>query len=151
MTLVVLAERLNDPASVAVPERLTICGDPDALSVMLRDPVRLPNVVGVNVTVIVQFPETATVAQVFVCVKELAFVPVTATALMIRGAVPLFETVTVCVAADEPTVVLAKVRDEGETPAIGVGTTPVPVRAIECGEPAALSTMLTAAVNKPPA
>jgi hypothetical protein len=56
-------------AAVApVPLRLTLCGLPLALSVIVMAPVRVPVAVGVNVTLIVQLPLAATDApQVFVC------------------------------------------------------------------------------------
>ena len=40
-------------AAVLVPERLTVCGLPAALSAIVRVPVLLPTAVGVNVTEIV--------------------------------------------------------------------------------------------------
>ena len=46
--------------SVPVPERLTFCGLPLALSVMLTEAVRLPLPEGVNVTLIVQWAPAAT-------------------------------------------------------------------------------------------
>jgi len=52
-------ERLTAGA-VPVPERLTACGLPLALSVMLTEAARLPLAEGVNVTLIVQFPPAAT-------------------------------------------------------------------------------------------
>ena len=45
---------------VPVPVRLTVCGLPLALSVMLTEAVRLPGAEGVNVTLIVQLPPAAT-------------------------------------------------------------------------------------------
>ena len=81
------------PISVPVPVRLTVCGEPVALSVMLTDALREPKVVGVNVTVIVHVPLIATVAQVFVSEKELGFVPPMETPLTIKGADPVFVTV----------------------------------------------------------
>jgi len=54
-------------AGVPVPVRLTVCGLFAALSVKVIDPVRVPVAVGVNVTLIVQLPATATkLPQVFV-------------------------------------------------------------------------------------
>ena len=47
-------------AAVPVPERLTVCGLPLALSVMLTEAVRLPLAEGVNVTLIVQLAPAAT-------------------------------------------------------------------------------------------
>jgi hypothetical protein len=57
-------ERLFDvrltAGAVPVPERLTVCGLPAALSEMLTDAVRVPVAVGLNVTLIVQLPPAAT-------------------------------------------------------------------------------------------
>jgi len=47
-------------AAVPVPERLTVCGLPLALSVILTEAVRLPLAAGVNVTLIVQLLPPAT-------------------------------------------------------------------------------------------
>jgi hypothetical protein len=46
--------------TLPVPVRLTVCGLPPALSVMLIEAVRLPMAAGLNVTVIVQLPFAAT-------------------------------------------------------------------------------------------
>ena len=54
-----MAERLTTVA-VPVPERLTVCGLPLALSVMLTAAVRLPLAAGVNVTLIVQLAPAGT-------------------------------------------------------------------------------------------
>ena len=54
-----VGERLAT-AAVPVPERLTICGLPLALSVMLTEAVRLPLAAGLNVTLIVQLAPAAT-------------------------------------------------------------------------------------------
>jgi hypothetical protein len=56
------AERLTTGAEAAapVPVRLTDCGLPEVLSAMLKVPVRVPDAVGVNVVLIVQFAPTAT-------------------------------------------------------------------------------------------
>ena len=83
---------------MAVPVKLTVCGDPEALSAMLTDAVSDAlgklKVVGWKVTVIVHVPLTATVVHDgLVWVKEVALVPVIDTPLMIRGAVPVFLTV----------------------------------------------------------
>ena len=53
-----VGERLTR-AAVPVPERLTVCGLPLALSVMLTEAVRLPLAEGVNVTLIVQLAPAA--------------------------------------------------------------------------------------------
>jgi hypothetical protein len=52
---------------VPVPDRVTICGEVDALSVMVMVPGRLPLVVGEKVTLIVQVAPPAKVdVQLFV-------------------------------------------------------------------------------------
>lgn len=54
-----------------MPVSDTVCGLLFALSVIVRVPVRLPVVVGVNVTLTVQFPPAAIdVPHVFVCEKS---------------------------------------------------------------------------------
>ena len=53
-----VGERLTR-AAVPVPERLTVCGLPLALSVMLSEAVRLPLAEGVNLTLIVQLAPAA--------------------------------------------------------------------------------------------
>ena len=55
-----VGERLTRAAvGVPLPERLTLCGLPLALSVMLSEAVRLPLAEGVNVTLIVQLAPAA--------------------------------------------------------------------------------------------
>ena len=56
-----VGERLARVA-VPVPERLTVCGLPLALSVMLTEAVRLPLAAGVKVTLMVQLVPAATLA-----------------------------------------------------------------------------------------
>src|SRR3984893_19151570 len=60
---------------------------------------------GVNVTLIVQLPPTGRVTgvpHVFVCLKFMGFVPPIAIVLILRGAVPLLDTVIVCAALIVP-------------------------------------------------
>ena len=53
-------------AAVPIPDRLTACGLPLALSLMLIEAARLPVAAGVKVTLIVQFAPAATgLPQVF--------------------------------------------------------------------------------------
>ena len=90
-----LAERLTTTA-VPVPERLTDCGLPLALSVMLTEAVRLPLAAGVNVTLMVQLAPAATeLPHVLVWAKSLALVPVKARLVMLKAAVPVLLRVTV--------------------------------------------------------
>jgi hypothetical protein len=56
-----LADRLTAGAT-PVPVRLTVCGLPLALSVMVRVPLRTPVAVGVKVTLIVQLAPAPTLA-----------------------------------------------------------------------------------------
>ena len=90
-----VAERLTTVA-VPVPDRLTACGLPLALSVMLTEAVRLPLAAGVNVTLIVQLLPAATeLPHVLVCAKSLALVPVSARLVMFKAALPVLVSVTV--------------------------------------------------------
>jgi len=79
-----------------VPERVTLCGLPLALSLKLSEALRLPVADGVNVTLTVQVPLGITVAPVHVSAllaKSLAFEPVSPTLVIARFAVPLLVTV----------------------------------------------------------
>jgi len=60
-------------------------------------------------------------------------------------------TVMVCVGADVPTAVLGKVSEVGDRLTAGVGVVALPDRPTVCGEPVALSAMLTEAVSVPAA
>ena len=106
---------MGGPADVAVPVRLTVCGLPAALSLMVNVPVRVPLAVGVNVTLNVHVDPAATpFPQLSVSAKSpLAEMPV-----ICKGAVPLLERVTVCGALVVPTFWLPKVRlvEESEAP-----------------------------------
>jgi hypothetical protein len=83
-------------ASVPVPERLTVCGLPAALSEMLTEAVRLPLAEGVNVTLIVQLAPAATLdPQLLVCAKSLALVPVSARLEMLKAELPVLFSVMV--------------------------------------------------------
>jgi hypothetical protein len=85
----------NDiPKAVPVPESVTTCGEPAALSAILSAAKYEPTDGGVNVTEIVQLLLEATVVQVFCEIaKALAFVPERVTPLMVRLALPLLVTV----------------------------------------------------------
>jgi hypothetical protein len=62
-----VAVTITVPVLVPVPDKVTLCGEVDALSVMVMLPGRLPLVVGENVTVIVQVvPPANVVPQLFV-------------------------------------------------------------------------------------
>src|SRR5258708_4352592 len=73
-------------APVPEPARPTVCGLLPALSVRVKVPVRVPTAVGVKLILNVQVtPGGTLVPQLLVCAKS----PLTATALMLRAAVPL--------------------------------------------------------------
>ena len=103
--------------------------------------LRAPAEVGANLTLIVQLAPPARVVgasgQVAVCEKSPAFVPATPTLLIDRGAVPVFVTVTLCGALVVPTPCDPKATVDGDT--CTAGAVPVPLRATECGLPAASS------------
>jgi len=86
--------------SVPSPDRETICTPLAALLATTRVPVRLPEAVGVNVTVIEQFPPPATLPPQLLfalklllgLIEEIASVPL-----------PLVVSVTVCAGLVLPT------------------------------------------------
>ena len=81
--------------SVPVPASATVCGEPAALSLMVRLPDALPAVLGAKLTVIAQFPPAATLEpQVLLWVKS----PLMLTLAIVSAALPEFVSVIVCVA-----------------------------------------------------
>ena len=79
-----------------MPERLTVCGLPLALSVMLTEAVRLPLAEGVNVTLIVQLAPAGTeLPHMLDRAKSLALVPVSARLVMFKAALPVLPKVRV--------------------------------------------------------
>jgi hypothetical protein len=75
---------------VPVPERLTVCGLPVALSEMLTAAVRAPVAAGVKVTLIEQLPLAATeLPQVLVWAKSPALVPASAKPVIFKAALPV--------------------------------------------------------------
>ena len=90
---------------VPVPVRLTVCGLPPALSVMVKVPVRAPATVGVNVTLIVQVFDPAVAGKVVGLIGQ-AVAPVLVSAkspdaameLIVSAAFPVFVSVRVCAA-----------------------------------------------------
>ena len=98
---------MGPPRDVAVPVRLTVCGLPPALSLMVKVPVRVPLALGAKVTFNVQVDPAATpFPQLSVSAKS----PLAEMPMICKGAVPLLERVTVCGALVVPTLWLAKVR-----------------------------------------
>lgn len=113
--------------SAPMPVSASVCGLPAALSAMLRLAVRLPEPVGMKVTLIVQeLPAEMLEVQVFDWEKSVVFVPVIVMPVTLRASLPVFLSVTVCGALAVFRIWLAKVR------LVGLSTTvapaPVPVR-----------------------
>jgi hypothetical protein len=82
---------------VPVPVRVTLCGLPAASSWTFKFALRELLALGVKVTLIVQLAPTATlVPQLLVWAKFEAFVELIEILLMVSGAVPIFDSVTVC-------------------------------------------------------
>ena len=121
-----------------VPLNVSVFGESEPCVKITIDPDRMPNWVGVNVTVNVQLPpETMgaeSVPQVFVCEKSpLAVMPV-----MFAVLGPLFVNVKVCVGLLRAKTILPKARLVGLSVAVlGV---PVPVRESVSGLVEVLST-----------
>src|SRR5258705_114725 len=87
-------DKLTEGA-VPVPERVTVCGLLLALSVTVIVPGWMPVVVGVNVTLMVQFAPAATDApQVLLC----AYCVLATMLVILSAAVPVFVSVTLCAA-----------------------------------------------------
>ena len=84
----------------AAPAKFTVCGLPEALSLMLRSPARGPPSVGANDTLTVQRAPAATEPpQLFVCVKS----PPAAMPAIARAALPALVTEMVSAALVVPT------------------------------------------------
>jgi hypothetical protein len=84
-----------------------------------------------------ELPAARLLGQLFDCVKS----PVVLIPVMLSALFPVLLRVTVCVALVVPTFWPEKDNDEGET--FATGASPVPLSAIECGLPAALSVKVT--------
>jgi hypothetical protein len=144
------------PGTAPVPVKLTDCwllAMLPASSVMVTEAVRVPDAVGVNVTLIAQFvPAARLVPQLFDCEKSPALVPVMPMEAIERVVPPLFVSVTVCGLLADPMPWPAKVKLATLKPA--PGTAPVPVRLTACLLLAtfpALSVIVTEAVRIPDA
>ena len=124
---------------VPVPLKLAVCRLPLALSVKLSEALRLPVTDGVNVTLTVQVLLGVIVAPVQVSAllaKSLAFVPLIVTVEMVRLALPVLVSVTVCDGLVVPTGSDGKTGDADKLTA---GAVPVPIKLTTCGLPLALS------------
>ncbi len=98
--------------SPVAPERATVCGLPEASSVTLNVPVRVPSAVGRNVTLIEHLaPAASEPPQVLVSAKS----PLAEMLVIVKVALPLFVSVTVWAALVVPTAWPGKFRLDGES------------------------------------
>ena len=131
-----------------VPVNPMLCGDPEALSVIVTVALREPPVVGSKSPVMLQFAPAATlVPHVFVKRNEDAFAPVTAMLAIDKVPCPLLVNVTICDAVAVPTAEEPKERLGADR--VTAGPSPVPLNAMLCGDPPALSVMMIAAASGP--
>jgi len=123
-----------------VPVRLTVCGEPEALSVTDNAAEKLAAEAGVKVMEMEQVALAARVSpQVLVWAKSLTSFPPRAIPLIFNVALPVFLSMAVWAALVEP-VCAVKLSEAGVSETTGAGgAVPVPVRATVCGEPVALS------------
>ena len=84
-----------EAVSAPVPERLTVCAQPRALSMMLTEALRLPLAVGVKVTLMVQEAPAATdLPHVLPSAKLVRLKPVTKMTEILNVPLPVFLRVT---------------------------------------------------------
>jgi hypothetical protein len=138
-----VGERETAGAAAVVPVPLnatTVWGEPAALSATESVAAKLAAEAGVKVMDMEQLALAASeLPQVLVCAKSVGLVPVIEIPEMVRAAVPVFLSVTVCAVEVEPKTA-EKVSDVGEREAAGAdAAVPVPLKATVCGEPVALS------------
>jgi len=139
------AERLA-PARAPVPERLTVWVEGLELSVKVSEPLLVPVVVGVKVTLMGQEKPAARPAP-----HELVWEksPLTATLVMLRASLPPFVRNTICALLLDPTACAAKVNEVGERLAAVV--MPLPVRLTVWVAGLALSLMVIEPLRTPEA
>jgi hypothetical protein len=148
---------VEDRRTVPVPLKLTLCGLLGSLSAMTRVADRTSAAVGLNSTLIVQFPGPATLppatqVELDRIAKSPAFVPVgvrgakltTLRLEMLSGVLPRLVSVTVFIEV-LPTGCAPKLSDVVER----VTAVPMPLRLTVCGLLAALSIIERVAVRLP--
>jgi hypothetical protein len=85
-----VGERVTTGIAVTDPVKVTLCGLPLALSVIVSEALREPVAAGVKVTLIAQLaPATTLLLQLLVCAKSVAFAPPRAMLEMLSAAVPV--------------------------------------------------------------
>ena len=102
-----------------MPDKLTVCGLPAALSLTLTAAVRAPFAVGLNLTLMVQLaPAFSELPQVLVCKKSPELVPVIPIEMPVMEVVPTLVNVTFLAGLVVPTVTVPKFRLVGESLAV---------------------------------
>lgn len=108
--------------AIPVPDSVTDCGLPVALSATESEAVRVPDAVGVKVTMMLQvLPAAREVPHTFVWEKSPALVPMMEMPVMLSAALPLFVRVTVCPMLVVPVFWSLKERELGDSEACGAG------------------------------
>jgi hypothetical protein len=134
--------------SAPVPESAIDCGELPALSVTTIEPVAGPAPAGVKVTLTMHVAAGARVAPHVVLLAKLAtFVPAMAIDVNTSGTVEVLVSVTDWGALVVLTACTVKASEGTLKPT--EGTAPLPLSAIICGEVAALSVTVIAAVAEP--
>jgi hypothetical protein len=129
-----------------VPDNVTVCGLPAALSVTFKSALRAPVAVGLNVTLIVQLALAASeLPHVLVCAKSPGSRPASVMLVIVIAVVPTFFRVAVMTELVVPTVTFPKLRLVGVSSAV----VPVPLSGTCCGLPAALSVTVRFALRAP--
>lgn len=111
-------------AGMPVPPKLTACGLPAALLVIVNVAVFAPTAVGLKTNTKLQLPEGGTgapVLQVGVDVKCVGSTPPRTNEVKTRSALPVLLTTTVCDVLDVATICEPKLIDVGESPITGAG------------------------------
>ena len=126
---------LNDVAGIPRPVPLSdsTCGVPLALSVTLREPVRVPPSVGAKTTATMQcWPGVNTEPEQPSEEMGNSVVLVDTTPVKVRLAVPVLVTLKFCAALVVPTLCVANEAVLGLNAAAGPATTALPVRLMVC-------------------
>jgi hypothetical protein len=145
-------DRLTAGAVLApVPESVTVCGLPLALSLIWNEAVAEPAAAGVKTTLKAQLVPAATdVPQLLVCVKSPGLVPVNAALVMLNAALPVLLKVTVWGELAVLVAMLPKARLAGARLTVVPVLTPVPERLTTLWVlPKTLSTRIREALKVP--
>ena len=133
-----------------MPVSATVCGLPAELSDTEMLACRVPDAVGLKVTLIAQLVAAASeLPQLLVSAKSPLLVPVMLMLLIVNVALPELLSVTMLAALVVPTAWFANETLVGARPM--TGATPVPPSGMLCGLPLALSVTVMLALRVPAA